>query len=215
LTGKIGQPSSQVPVPHFSSGEGSLTAAPNQAMAAPAAGHWPTPSSAVNVPPPPQSPFPTMSQSVSHSVNVNVGGPNIVMVNKKTGPNLVVRAIWFWFFGSWMGALTILVAILASATVIGLPLAFWLYNRVPSIATLRPRTEEMSVRTSNGVTFVESTHNEQYSLLVRVLYFFFVGWWLAVVWYLLSLVISIGIVTMPISVLMLDRIGAVATLHKH
>ena len=181
---------------------------------------WPaqTPQSApAPFAPPPTAPppYPSVTQSVNNLVNVNVGGPTVVFVRKKTGPNLVVRAIWFVFFGSWLGALTVFAAHVATVTIIGIPLGFWLYNRVPSIATLRPRTEDMNVRTADGVTFVETGHQTQLPLWQRMLYFIFIGWWLTLVWYALAVLIAVGIITLPISVLMLDRIGGIATLHKH
>jgi len=171
----------------------------------------------VTAPQPPYAPppYPSVDRSVHQSVNVNVGGPTIVMVHKNTGPNLFVRAVWFIFFGSWLGVLTLAAAHIATVTIIGIPLGFWLYNRVPSVATLRPRTQEMNVRSVDGVTFVETSNQAQLPLWQRLLYFILVGWWLSTIWYALALVIAIGIITLPISVMMLDRIGGIATLHKH
>jgi hypothetical protein len=42
------------------------------------------------------------SWQLQNNVNttVNVGGPNIVIAQRKTGPGLFVRAIWFVFLGS-------------------------------------------------------------------------------------------------------------------
>jgi uncharacterized membrane protein YccF (DUF307 family) len=165
---------------------------------------------------PPAAPPPSpVSQTMHNSVNVNVGGPTIVMVHKNTGPNILVRAVWFWFFGWWLGAFAMIVATAASLTVIGAPLAFWIYNRIPSLATLRPRTEEMNVQTRNGVTYVETTHQTQLPLWQRFVYFVFIGSWLSLIWYSFAVVVGALIVTLPISVLMLDRIGGIATLHKH
>ena len=49
----------------------------------------------------------------------------------------LLRAIYFvligwWFSGLWMG-----VAWAISVTLVGLPIAIWMFNRVPAVTTLR------------------------------------------------------------------------------
>lgn len=48
----------------------------------------------------------------------------------------VLRAIWFLLVGWWLSALCLTLAWGASVTLIGLPVAIWLYNRIPAITTL-------------------------------------------------------------------------------
>ena len=48
----------------------------------------------------------------------------------------VLRAIWFLLVGWWLSALCLTIAWGASVTLIGLPVAIWLYNRIPAITTL-------------------------------------------------------------------------------
>lgn len=64
----------------------------------------------------------------------------LVLGNQPSGHGFVVRALWFLFVGWWLSGNVISLGGLAMVTVIGLPLAFWLFNRVPQAQTLRPRT---------------------------------------------------------------------------
>lgn len=47
------------------------------------------------------------------------------------------RALYFLLIGWWLSAAWLAVAWGASVTLIGIPLAIWMYNRVPAVTTLR------------------------------------------------------------------------------
>lgn len=49
----------------------------------------------------------------------------------------IVRALYFVFIGWWWSALVIGLAYFFALTIIGLPLAFWLFDRVPGAVTLK------------------------------------------------------------------------------
>jgi uncharacterized membrane protein YccF (DUF307 family) len=49
----------------------------------------------------------------------------------------LLRALYFILIGWWFSAAWLAVAWAASVTIIGIPLAIWMYNRVPAITTLR------------------------------------------------------------------------------
>jgi len=51
-------------------------------------------------------------------------------------PSLAVRAVWFVFVGWWASGLWTGAAYLLSLTIIGLPLAVWMYNRLPFVVSL-------------------------------------------------------------------------------
>jgi uncharacterized membrane protein YccF (DUF307 family) len=143
------------------------------------------------------------------------GGSPVVFANRGGGPNLLIRAIWFVFVGSWLGAAVLAAAHVSTLSVIGAPLGFWLYNRIPTVSTLRPRSLDTTVRTSRGTTIVETSAPLQRPLLIRFVYFVLIGWWLSGLWYAAAAAIAVPIVTLPISVVMLDRIGGIATLYRH
>lgn len=48
-----------------------------------------------------------------------------------------LRAIYFLVIGWWLSLLWVYGASALAATIIGLPVAFWMYNRVPALTTLR------------------------------------------------------------------------------
>jgi uncharacterized membrane protein YccF (DUF307 family) len=48
-----------------------------------------------------------------------------------------LRALWFILAGWWLSFFWIFIAWLASITLVGIPLAMWMYNRVPAVVTLR------------------------------------------------------------------------------
>jgi uncharacterized membrane protein YccF (DUF307 family) len=51
-------------------------------------------------------------------------------------PSLVVRAAWFVLVGWWASGLWTGAAYLVSLTVVGLPLAIWMYNQLPFVVSL-------------------------------------------------------------------------------
>jgi uncharacterized membrane protein YccF (DUF307 family) len=48
----------------------------------------------------------------------------------------VVRSIYFLLVGWWLSAIWLGVAWLFSSTIIGIPVGFWMINRVPAVLTL-------------------------------------------------------------------------------
>ena len=61
------------------------------------------------------------------------------------GPGLLVRTLWFIFIGWWLTGLVNVVAYVIALTIVGLPLAFMIFNRLPTVLTLRrvPSTRPM------------------------------------------------------------------------
>ncbi len=49
----------------------------------------------------------------------------------------ILRAIYFLLIGIWFSGVWMSIAWVASVTIVGLPLAIWMFNRVPAITTLR------------------------------------------------------------------------------
>jgi uncharacterized membrane protein YccF (DUF307 family) len=50
--------------------------------------------------------------------------------------NFLLRALYFVFIGWWFSALWLALAWALSASIIGLPIAFWMINRTPGVMTL-------------------------------------------------------------------------------
>lgn len=165
--------------------------------------------------PPPGWPASTQTQSPTINVTTNIGGPTIVFTHQHTGPGFFIRALWYLFIGWWASALAIVIAYFAMFTIIGIPLAFFVINRLPTVLTLRPRTQRYSSRVDDGITYVELGHERQRSWWQRAIYFLLVGWWFGAVWLSLAWFIGLLVITLPLSFWMYNRVSGVMTLQRH
>jgi len=121
------------------------------------------------------------------------------------GPGLLIRAIWFIFVGWWLSAVAIGVAYFLCAIIVGLPLAFVIFNQMPLILTLRPR----SIGTAGDGTA------EQLPLWIRAIWFVFIGWWLGAIYLGVAWFLCVIIITLPVGLWLMNRVGAVMTLLRY
>jgi uncharacterized membrane protein YccF (DUF307 family) len=143
--------------------------------------------------------------------------PAPIVVEQKSGPGLLVRALWFVFVGWWLSGIVASIAWFAMITIIGLPLGIWLVNRLPTVITLRPRTSYAYATVDNAGTWVYSRAAAipQLPWWVRGIWFLLVGWWasffvMAVAWALL-----LPIITIPIGLWLFNRVPFVASLYRY
>jgi uncharacterized membrane protein YccF (DUF307 family) len=137
------------------------------------------------------------------------------IVEHKTGPSLLVRAVWYVLVGWWLTALVMGLAWFFAATIIGLPLTFYLVNRIPTVLTLRPRAEQYQLVTgADGVSRYQRLETEQSSLAVRLLWFILVGWWASLTWMAVSYAFLLTIIGIPIGLMMVNRLPFVFSLHR-
>ena len=61
---------------------------------------------------------------------------NVLIQGAKQRP-FILRAVYFLILGWWLSGIWMAVGYLCVFTVIGLPLAFWMYGRIAAITTLR------------------------------------------------------------------------------
>jgi uncharacterized membrane protein YccF (DUF307 family) len=139
----------------------------------------------------------------------------VIVVTERGGPGFLVRAVWYIFIGWWLSALAIMLGWFLAVTVVGLPLAFMLFNRIPAIMTLRGRTMTYEASVKDGVTYLRSRNPDQRPLLLRAVWFLLVGWWLGAFWMAASWLISLPIITLPLGIWMMNRIGGVMTLLRY
>ena len=138
-----------------------------------------------------------------------------VIVTRRQGPAFLVRVLWYLFIGWWLTGISLTLGYLAAITIVGIPLAFWIFNCTGTLLTLRPRPVTVSVSHDGGVTVVESGHREQRSLLLRVVYFVLVGWWAALIWMTIAYFLCLTILLLPVGLMMLNRLPEVFTLHRN
>jgi uncharacterized membrane protein YccF (DUF307 family) len=149
------------------------------------------------------------------TTTVNVTAPSVVVMQEKHGPGFGTRALWYLFVGWWLTQLALLAGYLAGLTLVGLPLAFWIFNRTGTLLTLRPRSQTTTVEQQGSVIVVRNTGIEQHPLWARALYFVLVGWWLALLWMELAWLLSLTMIGIPLSIMMLNRLPAVYTLQRN
>jgi uncharacterized membrane protein YccF (DUF307 family) len=141
--------------------------------------------------------------------------PSDLIVVDGRKPGFLIRTVWFVFIGWWLTGIALAVGYLAGLTVVGLPLAFWTFNRTGTFLTLRPRSQSYTVDRSSGAMVVSASHAQQRALWLRALYFVAIGWWAALLWMTASYLISLTIVGIPIGIMMLNRLPEVFTLHRN
>jgi uncharacterized membrane protein YccF (DUF307 family) len=153
------------------------------------------------------------------NVNVNVQQaapmPIIIAAPTNSGPGFLVRTVWYLFIGCWLGGLAIGVAYTLALTVIGMPLAFAIFDKIPAILTLRGRSKTFAATQANGVVTLNYTNVAQLAFWQRALYFVFIGSWLSLLSVSLGYALCLLIVTLPLGLLLLNRTPAIMTLKKN
>jgi uncharacterized membrane protein YccF (DUF307 family) len=129
----------------------------------------------------------------------------------KKNPGCLVQLVWFALVGWWLGQAWVAVAWFFATTIIGMPLAVMMLNRVPEVMALRGETE-LLVRSWNGHTVV--TEIPQYNILLRALYFILVGWWASALWLELAYALCMTIIGLPLGFWMFDRTPAIVSLRR-
>jgi len=141
--------------------------------------------------------------------------PRPVVVQRSGGPGFLIRAVWFLLVGWWLSGIVTGIAYLLCLTIIGMPFGFALFNLLPAVLTLRPRSEVLVTELRDGVTYVRGATVPQLPMLVRALWFIFVGWWLGALYSGFAWFLCVIIVTLPIGLWLYNRIGAVMTLLRY
>jgi uncharacterized membrane protein YccF (DUF307 family) len=134
----------------------------------------------------------------------------------KSGPNLLVRLLWWVFIGSWASGIAIAIAWFALITIVGIPLGIWIINRLPTILTLRPRTRHWEIgQDAEGRTVITERGRPQVDWPIRGLWFVIVGWWASGVWMAGAWLISLTIIGLPVAMLMFNRTPFIASLYRY
>ena len=143
--------------------------------------------------------------------------PTVTTSQTKSGPGFFVRALWFIVVGWWASGIASALAWLVGLTIIGLPLTFWIFNRIPTVLTLRPRRQTTTVMVSADGTQIDVLHSShpQPAFWKRALYFICIGWWLSGLWIVVAWLLSITILGLALAIMMYNRLPAITTLHRY
>ena len=142
--------------------------------------------------------------------------PPVTFQSMSTGPGCLVRLIWYIFIGWWLSGIFIAVGWALMVTVIGIPIGLWFLHRVPWAQTLRPRNEVIAwSHDESGAVTVTRVTTPQYPILLRAIYILLVGWWLGAIWLGIAWALGLLIVTLPISILMIDRSPFLVSLERN
>jgi uncharacterized membrane protein YccF (DUF307 family) len=133
------------------------------------------------------------------------------VIVKQSRPGCLIQLLWFLLVGWWAGQLWIAVAWFLAATVIGIPLAIAMFNKLPDIIALRG-SDTYSVNYYGNRPVVSET--PQYSILLRALWYLLVGWWLTGVWVEVAYVLCATVIGLPLGFWMFDKVPAVLSLRR-
>ncbi|WP_276273427.1 YccF domain-containing protein [Haloarcula litorea] len=77
-----------------------------------------------------------MINRVPYVLSLKSRDPLVTEGEGRTQHSLVVRAVWFLLVGWWASGLWTGVAYALTLTVVGIPLAIWMYNKLPYVVSL-------------------------------------------------------------------------------
>ena len=127
---------------------------------------------------------------------------------------MIVRAIWYLLIGWWLGAIWTILAYLFCLTIIGLPLGTIMFNTLPKVLTLKPKEMEQIQTMVDGRPATVSGVPEEFPFLLRVIWFFLLGWHVAGYAILIGYVLCLTILGLPAGLWILNRIPLLMTLKR-
>ncbi len=127
---------------------------------------------------------------------------------------MIARAIWFLLIGWWLGAIWTVLAYLFCLTIIGLPIGTMMFNMLPKVLTLKPTETEQIQTIVDGRPATVSGLPEEYPFLLRVLYFFLLGWQVAGYAIIIGYLLCLTIIGIPAGLWILNRIPLLMTLKR-
>ena len=129
----------------------------------------------------------------------------------KRNPGCLVQLAWFAFVGWWLGQAWIAAAWFFTTTIVGMPIAVIMLNRLPEVIALRGETE-LVVQNWSGRTVVSEL--PQYNLALRTIYFLLIGWWASALWMEAAYALCLSIIGLPIGFWMFDRVPFIVSLRR-
>jgi uncharacterized membrane protein YccF (DUF307 family) len=139
----------------------------------------------------------------------------VIVASQRGSPGCVITVLWFVFVGWWLSAIWITVAWFLMVLVVTMPLAFWMIDRLPRVATLREPTVEYHSMVEGTSARVQVTSIAQRAFIVRVVWFLIVGWWFSLLWMWAAWAASATFIGIPLAIWMFNRVPAITTLRRY
>lgn len=115
---------------------------------------------------------------------------------------LILAFPWFLLIGWWVSLFVLMLAFLLTLTIIGIPQAFALIDRIPALAIRKESPYEVP------------TYESAQRRILRAVYFLFIGCWFTTLWIIFALWINYTICIFGgnLSDWMIGRVPSIATL---
>jgi uncharacterized membrane protein YccF (DUF307 family) len=124
----------------------------------------------------------------------------------KQGPGCLIQILWFVFIGWWLGSFAVAAAYFMFVFIVTIPVGIVILNNIPKIMALR---EPPKLVTPYG-----AVNTPQYNIVLRALWFIFVGWWLAAIVMSIAYALCMTVIGLPIGFLMFDWVPGILTLRR-
>jgi uncharacterized membrane protein YccF (DUF307 family) len=149
--------------------------------------------------------------------------PVMVTSTPRQEPGCLVRTIWFFFVGWWLGLIWLHIGFLLCFSVIFLPIGLLMLNRLASIITLRASGDTPVMQTvyqagpgqvyTPRITYWHPG-TLQYPFIARAIWFLFIGWWVGYLTAIIGYLLVATLILMPVGITMLENLPAVLTLRR-
>jgi len=136
----------------------------------------------------------------------------VVVRSKRHG--CLTQILWFLFIGWWAGQLWMWLSWIVMVTILGIPLAIMMLNKLPQIIALREQSDDLIVQKLGDVTVVSQGEQPQRNIILRALYFLLIGWWFSFIWMELAYLACVTLIGLPLGFWMFDRVPAILSLKR-
>jgi uncharacterized membrane protein YccF (DUF307 family) len=145
----------------------------------------------------------------------NTGTKQTAHIQQGDQHSLVIRAIWYLFVGWWATGIWLTIAWILNLTIIGIPFGIKMINMVPKVLTLKNTQNTQVITRDKTGTSVEVHGAKQRSLVVRGIYFVFIGWWASGIWMAFAWVVSLTIIGLPLAIWMYNMLPMIVSLYRY
>ena len=148
------------------------------------------------------------------TVNVNIPNQSsVIHLNQNKKPHIVIRLLWIVFIGWWLSGIFYFVGAILTLLIITSPLGMVVLQKMGWAFSLYEESKDITIVNHGGMTTVTDSSQETWtSFLIRYIYFIFIGWWAGIICWGIASLFGLTIIGLPVTILIMDRLGKVMTL---